>query len=315
MAEASTKVCAKCGVDVAGRPRVKDPNGRYLCQPCFGRVKASKDGGTASAPAEASLEEGIFGAVDLDALKPVEAGPAPREIKVCPACGTGRDKESVVCVSCGFDDRAGFQRGTGVGASARKGGKTVCPSCGYDLKGLKKPRCPECGKVLPVVTEKDEREAESKEIARKAWIKPLVLLGIGLAGLCVVGTQRGGGGGVGIATELVEFAVGLPVAGLVYVICGFMWLGFDAPPMRATVSLAGAYAAADLLSSVFDLMPIRGMYLTIAFYVGTTTVYGYLLGDLLDMETQDGFIVAVLTWLAQVFAIMFIAALILQAMK
>lgn len=321
---AASKVCTKCGIDVAGKPRVKDPRGRYLCQPCFDAVSAVKTEARtpAAAPspkpataASVPADEGIFGMVDLDALKPVADAPKPRELKVCAACGKARDKDSVVCVNCGFDERAGFQRGTGVGASARKGGKTACPGCGYDLKGLKKPRCPECGKVLPLVTEREEREAESKQIARKAWIKPLVLLGIGLAGLCIVGTQRGGGGGAGVAAELVEFAVGLPVAGLVYVICGFMWLGFDAPPLRATVSLAGAYAAADLLSSVFDLMPIRGMYLTIAFYVGTTTLYGYLLGDLLDMETQDGFIVAVLTWLAQLFAIMFIAALILQALK
>lgn len=325
MAEAAaSKVCTKCGIDVAGKPRVKDPHGRYLCQPCFDAVSAAKTESrpAASRPAskpapavEVPADEGVFGMVDLDALKPLADASKPRELKVCAACGKARDKESVVCVNCGFDERAGFQRGTGVGASPRKGGKTTCPSCGYDLKGLKKPKCPECGKVMPLVTEREEREAESQAIARKAWIKPLVLLGIGLAGLCIVGTQRGPGGVEGVATELVEFAVGFPVAAIVYVICGFIWVGFDAPPLRATISLAGAYAAADLLSSVFNLLPIRIVYTTIAFWVGTTTVYGHLLGDMLDMDVQDGFIVAVLTWMAQIFAVMFVAVMLVQMFK
>lgn len=32
----TTKPCVVCGVDCTGRPRVKDPNGRYYCRPCYG---------------------------------------------------------------------------------------------------------------------------------------------------------------------------------------------------------------------------------------------------------------------------------------
>lgn len=28
------KICIKCGMDVAGRPRMKDKDGRYWCIPC-----------------------------------------------------------------------------------------------------------------------------------------------------------------------------------------------------------------------------------------------------------------------------------------
>src|SRR5918993_4824009 len=34
-AAAPPKMCVACGVDVAGKKRTKDPQGRYYCQPCW----------------------------------------------------------------------------------------------------------------------------------------------------------------------------------------------------------------------------------------------------------------------------------------
>lgn len=39
---ASAKVCALCGEDVSGKPRTKDPNGRYFCAECYQGLLARK---------------------------------------------------------------------------------------------------------------------------------------------------------------------------------------------------------------------------------------------------------------------------------
>ncbi len=298
MAEATDKTCAKCGIDVAGKPRVKNPQGRYLCQACYDSIKDAKTGRPRASPATAdpSAEEGIFGIVDLDALQPAETGPKPRELKVCPACGKARDKDSVVCVNCGFDDRAGFQRGTGVGASARKGGVTVCPGCGYDLKGLKKPRCPECGKVLSLVSDREDREAESKAIARKAYLRPVLMFVIGITGLLILGAVRGQGGSDMIVRLLLTYAIGVPIGLLVYVLCCLIWIGFNAPLHRVALSLAGIYAIVDLVGGVLGLIPFG-----VIAWAGSVITYVGLLMEELDLELVDAVIVGIATSLAKVF--------------
>jgi len=226
----------------------------------------------------------------------VEKGPKPRELKVCPACGKARDQDSVVCVNCGFDDRAGFQRGTGVGASARKGGATVCPGCGYDLKGLKKPRCPECGKVLPLVSDREDREAESKAIARKAYLRPVLMFAIGITGLLILGAVRGQGGPDMIVRLLLTYAIGVPIGLLVYVLCGLIWIGFNAPLHRVAISLAGIYAIVDLVGAVLGLIPMA-----IIAWAGSVITYVGLLMEELDLDLVDAVIVGISTSLAKVF--------------
>lgn len=336
MAEAgsASKVCVKCGADVAGKPRVKDPKGHYLCQACFDRVQGERKGAAGEAAVEAATssasksapkgaakaqasgvdvevpaEEGIFGVVDLDALAPVAEVPKPRALKVCPACGKAREQDSVVCVSCGFDERAGFQRGTGVGASAKKGGKIVCAFCGYDLKGIRKPRCPECGKVQPLITEKEDRAAESKAIARKAYWKPILMIVIGLGGLIIMGAAQGKGGAT-VVELLLKYAIGVPIGLLVYVLCCAIWIGFDAPLHRVTLSLAGIYAVVDLVSAVLGLIPIPviGWVASIITYIG-------LMMDELDLDLMDAVIVAFATWFAKMFLAMVLVVMIMNLMQ
>jgi hypothetical protein len=291
---------------------VKDPQGRYLCQPCFDTVKAAKAERPRASPApvDPPAEEGIFGMVDLDALQPVETGPKPRELKVCPACGKAREKDSVVCVNCGFDDRAGFQRGTGVGASSRKGGTTTCPGCGYDLKGLKKPRCPECGKVLPLVTDREDRDAESKSIARKAYLRPVLMFVIGIMGLLILGAVRGHGGPDMIVRLLLTYAIGVPIGLLVYVICCLIWIGFNAPLHRVALSLAGIYAIVDLVGAVLGLIPMA-----IIAWAGSVITYVGLLMEELDLDLVDAVIVGIVTSLAKVFLGVMLVALAVGLFK
>ncbi|MGS3016595.1 hypothetical protein AB2890_24775, partial [Escherichia coli] len=55
-----------------------------------------------------------------------------------------------------------------------------CQECGYSLKGLETPICPECGHVNPTGRVRPDHEIESKRSARAYWFKPVVMIGIGL---------------------------------------------------------------------------------------------------------------------------------------
>lgn len=292
------KLCVKCGTDVAGKPRVKDPQGRYLCHPCVDRLKAEKSPRTqrasepVSVPAgslELPAEGGVFGVIDLDALKRVAEPQRPRELRVCPACGKAREKDSVICINCGFDERAGFQRGTGVGASARTGGTTTCIKCGYNLKGLKQPRCPECGTVVVRQTEKERLAEESKKLARSTYLRPVYMLLGGLLAIGISGVIHGATATY-FGVLLVQLFVGVPLALLVYVGCCAAWIGFDAPIHRVALSLVGIVAIVNAIYSAASLVP----YAPITFGA-PAIVYMMLLMTELDLDKQDAIIMSVLT--------------------
>ena len=106
----------------------------------------------------------------------------------CPACQRMMPTDATVCVHCGFDKRQGYQRATGIGATGRKGGTTMCPKCGYDMTGLKRPICPECGNKKIFKTDGERRELEAREAERALWITPLVMIGVSAVvciGYCV----------------------------------------------------------------------------------------------------------------------------------
>lgn len=68
------KKCVICGVDCAGRPRVKDPRGRYFCRPCYDSRASSPDdafAGGAAAPELATHGAASIGRLaDPDAIIP-----------------------------------------------------------------------------------------------------------------------------------------------------------------------------------------------------------------------------------------------------
>ena len=73
-----SKVCVVCGADCAGRPRVKDPRGRYFCKPCYETAVQNKKHAK-------------------------EAAAAPSTPRGCPGCGRPLATNAVLCINCGFD--------------------------------------------------------------------------------------------------------------------------------------------------------------------------------------------------------------------
>jgi hypothetical protein len=172
--------------------------------------------------------------------------PAPRapaasaDAGTCMGCGALMRAGAVLCARCGYDSRAGVRASTSAGGA---GLVKKCAGCGYELTGLKRPVCPECGASFSA---KDRRRLDrdhSEGVARAEWIKPLVMLGIGWGIVLMHALVTGGLGGAG--TYLTQFAIALPVGIAAYLVCCVGGLGFDAPLPLMAWRLLGAFALID----------------------------------------------------------------------
>lgn len=99
----SEKLCAVCGTDVAGKPRVKNAQGEYLCKggdcekTALERAKAPRQARTApllSDPDQALMSNLISASPMLNAT-------------TCPQCATPVTGGAVVCIRCGCNLQTG----------------------------------------------------------------------------------------------------------------------------------------------------------------------------------------------------------------
>lgn len=113
---APAKICAICGEDCAGRPRTKDPKGRYYCQACYDErrreVAASRAAPAAPAPAVAlDVDPDMLAEILDTASEPVPQAEALPTVwsATCPGCGGPLDPGAVICTRCGYDVHKGKQ--------------------------------------------------------------------------------------------------------------------------------------------------------------------------------------------------------------
>ena len=94
MATTDTKIrlCAYCGHDCTGQPRLKDRQGRYMHRACYEKARAAK----------AAKPKSTMAAL----LDDVEA-PAEPQTKPCVNCGMPKAITAVVCSSCRYDESLG----------------------------------------------------------------------------------------------------------------------------------------------------------------------------------------------------------------
>lgn len=112
------KVCVVCNADCAGKPRVKDPKGRYYCKPCYDRKAAERAGApmldlgspAPPPPVEPAPDDELADIFGMAA----EASVAPPIALSCPKCHAGMDAGAVFCVQCGHDLRSGHAAKTRV---------------------------------------------------------------------------------------------------------------------------------------------------------------------------------------------------------
>ncbi len=108
---AAGKICAICGEDVSGKPRVKDAQGRYMCAGLC-EAKAAEQARARSAPRPkpapaaapaappvVSSDAGLLG-------KLIEDSPMLKSAK-CESCGSAMVGGAVLCTRCGYNTQTG----------------------------------------------------------------------------------------------------------------------------------------------------------------------------------------------------------------
>ena len=302
-APTTAKLCIKCGQDCSKRPRTKDARGRYICQECMTRAQAARAAAVAAPPPPVD-DEPIF-ALDDAALSAATAAAGKIERpRSCGNCGMVMGGGAVICTRCGLNTSTGKVLGTDKRAGAGK----KCIKCGYALDGLSAPVCPECGTIN---TKEDRKRAtdrkESDRIARNELIKPVVYFLISVA--IIVGVMAAAGRNVqDTLTGLgISYAVSLPLGCIAYFICCMLWMGFDAPWRYTILRLAAAFAITDAASLVSSMMLIGFIAWGLP-----VIVMGYALHSLMDLDIQDGIIMAVVLMILKIAVVLALVGMAAQ---
>lgn len=205
----------------------------------------------------------------------------------CPGCGVFLPHGTVICTRCGMNT----QTGQALGTQKLAGEGRQCIKCGYSLKGLKSMKCPECGTVNVVKSLKDQRREQdrktSRQVARNAYLKPLLAFAVGLTIAVLLASQLGADPKAAIISLLVQYAIFVPIGVIVFFLCCLAWLGFDAPMHLSALRLAAVFAITDAVA-----IPS----LALGFYaIGVLLcVMAIAIHTLMDLDIPDSFILALL---------------------
>lgn len=309
------KVCFLCNQDCSDRARVKDQHGRYICRACVEareRAKAAHTLATASTdvlPPEDAPAAPAPASDDAYDLAP-DTSP-PDRLRLCPSCGHAMGVGSIKCHFCGYDERVGLQAPApdphapaGAIAKPDSSAAVKCSGCGYDMTGLKSPRCPECGKIRLKQSRREQLEEHSRRTARDAWLKPVIMIAVGLTGIAIwqLIADRSGRD---LMLSMVGFGLKIPIGLFVYYTCAVIWIGFDMPFRLIILRLIAVYALTSLIAIPVGHLPTIVIPAAIMFIV-----YTGLLADMLDLDFQDASFVALGTVLANVMIVAFVLAML-----
>ncbi|HZW09507.1 MAG TPA: zinc ribbon domain-containing protein [Phycisphaerales bacterium] len=295
------KICGICGENCAARPRVKDASGRYFCRSCAeGRAAGAR---VAAPPAREPLT--LPPEIEADPYEidpgaspvPVEMAGAVEPTRPCPVCMRSMAPGARICVSCGYDGAKGVQTSTLVEKSTRKGKRGhFCAACGYDLKGLREPVCPECGTR---VSSKKVRldEGMKAQVLSEEYLKPAVWFGIGFAIVAIALAVQGEP--MGFVGYAILLAVQLPLMWIGLWLCQKTFLGDLGTPLLNLVRLAGALGLGNGVDAV---IPFGFLSITPGLIV-----FWAVLMDLFEIDLLDAI------WTGIVMALIKIAGAVLFA--
>jgi hypothetical protein len=302
------KICVRCQTECSDRPRIKDQAGRYICKPCLKPEELSKlKQGRSAAPAAAGheavrqLDESSGALPDVPAI-PITVSPS---LSVCPKCRSSIPYGQGLCIECGYDVARGRQLSTTTGVEepplVGKPAADKCTTCGYSLKGLNTPRCPECGTLsLPSTVARDRLHKQSRDTVRWAYLKPLIQFAVGFAVIILYYAFQNDMSD--IAYYAISYIITVPIGVVAFFICCALWMGFDAPLHLTAIRLAGVYAVTDAVGVILGQLPIPLLP-----WIITLMVYIGLLADSLELDLQDAMLVGIVTWFIKLFAVIAIA--------
>jgi hypothetical protein len=137
----TTKLCTVCGIDCAGKPRIKDQQGRYICKECFDKAKQTRQtqkNPPAPAPVAAAAKASAPTEGDnsflLDIGSKESTGIAGT--KPCPECGRAMPSNAVICIGCGYNASTGKRHTVKVIKTKEKASKDRGSSSGGALSSL-----------------------------------------------------------------------------------------------------------------------------------------------------------------------------------
>jgi hypothetical protein len=243
-------------------------------------------------------------------------GAGIRDLDLCPDCGAPWGS-SVICTKCGHSRATGEHIGQNVPPPAGTDPDLPpppkpprpCAKCGYDLVGLKTARCPECGTINSRLK---RGELNERQTLRRMYLVPLALTGIGLALVVLIKFAIGAivgtsvvtsplvAGGEAVLGYLVLFPITLVVGFIVYVVCSLMFIGFDEPLGVTFLRLGAVYALTDVVQAIIRPLPIVSWFWVSWLIVGT--IYVGLLMQIMELDIEDAWIVAVITFLVKLVA-------------
>jgi hypothetical protein len=170
-----------------------------------------------------------------------------------------------VCGECCFDARVGLTAQTRIGGRAVGAAGLTCRTCGYDLRGIRDMRCPEC--AAPVIGRRTRYGGEA--IPRRAFVTPCIIGGAGIIVASIAHALRGGVSDLGVylAGAILTFPAGIGV----YALGCALFVEFTVPMPLAAARLAGAFGIADALAALIgaagfslplELLPLAVLFVT-----------------------------------------------------
>ncbi len=278
------KVCAACGTDCEGKPRVKDSKGRYLCGPCH---EARRSGAASSRPAddEIRVEPEPSASDIIDIAPPV----APVDVRsdlftACGGCGKPMPASAITCAACGWT--------LDPSVKAEKPKTKPCPHCGYDLSGTTGRVCPECGK-RKVLSFRERNEMMGKLETRRSY-RSAVFLTLGSVLFAALAVGAANSDHAGEALMGLGLAMGTATAAtvVVYFICQTLWIGQDTVfslTAARLVAVATTYVAVYSIIGLFLPIPCFGIMVQVLTLV-------VLLWRILDIDISDATLSGVAIW-------------------
>lgn len=278
----AAKTCIFCGVDCAGKPRVKDERGRYACKACAEKRQAAALLGALDAPVDAAdllaepalgdLAEPAYALVPEDrssgADRAAVAGVHPANgsnpasgsaARRCSNCGSGLDPADVLCVKCG---------------RMLESGRPV---------ETKKARA-----LAAKPTREQQKARDAAAQAQRDVIVPIVLfvVGVGLH-VATFPVPAGRAREEVIAAIVIAVLAQAVVGSIAYLLCCFLWIGQGAGVGMSFLRMLGCVA---LAGAVGALLP------GLAGLLASVIVCGMLMAWLMEEDPQDMFIAAAICY-------------------